>query len=396
MFLEYFVGGTFLPILSYYLKDRLLFEPFQVGLILAMPAVAALVAPFVAARVADRILSAEACLALCHLVGAALMFALSTQTRFGPFLVLYLVYALHFMPTYALTNTVALHHVPSARRDFARIRLWGTVAWVVAAWVFGYFWVRGGEPGAPSRLGDALVLSAGSSLVMGLYTLTLPRSGVMAQRRKEPPSLLGSLRLFARPSLFLLCVATFFVGLVTQFYAYGTAPFLSQMGLADEYIMPAMSSGQVTEIVMMGIFGVVLARIGMKRALLLGIVMQFVRFTVFATCPLGPSLAAVATHGICYTFFFLASFIYVDNHCMPRERAGAQQIMLMVGYWWGYLAGGLLAGKTAQWCMTAATGRIDYGRFWSVPSAISLVVLVVFAFLFREEPGTVRSDQGSV
>ncbi|MBN2310539.1 MAG: MFS transporter [Candidatus Hydrogenedentes bacterium] len=383
MFLQYFVNGCFLPVISHYLKNHLGFEPFQVGVIMAMPAIAAILAPFIMVRIADRLLAAERLLAVNHFIAAACMLALFYQKEFWPFLILYFCHGMVFVPTFALTNAVTFHHVTDAQRDFGGIRMWGPVSWVVVGWTFGYLWLRGGGTGVhDSRLPQALVLSAIASCVLAAYALTLPKSQVERDRaRRIAPS--DTFALFLRPSLLLLCALTFLNAVVHQFYYYGMSPFLSQIGLADSHIMPAMSMGQFGEMFVMAGLGVCLARLGVKRALVIGVAAQIVRCLVFAAGYAPLVLVVIPTHGVCYAFFFAVAYIYVDQNCSKQNRAGAQQLFNILIAGFGNLAGNLFAGKTAQFF--SHDGTIDFRLFWLTSAALALVIAVVLALFFKPE-----------
>ena len=385
MFLQYSVAGMVMPIISHYLKNHLRFEPFQVGEIMAMPAVAAIVAPFLVTYIADRILSAERLLAVSHFLAAGVMLLLSAQTEFWAFLGLYFAYGLLFIPTFALTNAVAFHHVRDARRDFGPIRMWGPISWVVVGWGFSFLWLRGGGPDSlDPRLPDALTLSAILSCTLGCYALSLPQSKVKSNRRADV-SPWKAFRVFARPSLLLLCGLTFLNAVVHQFYYYGMSPFLSQIGFADKQIMPAMSMGQFGEVFVLALLGVCLAKIGIKRALIVGALAQVVRCLAFATGHKVAVLVAIPSHGVCYACFFTVAYIYVDSHSLPENRAGAQQLFNILVAGIGYLVGNLCAGKTAQLLTLTGTTGIDFPVFWIVSASMALVVAAILVSFFREE-----------
>ena len=384
MFLEYALPGATLPVLSYYLMSRLEFTSFQASLIMAMSPLSAFIALPLATYVGDRYLTAERLLAVCHVVAAVFMGVLVFTTSFTGFVVLYFCYSLAFVPTMALTNTVAFHHVPNSRRDFGGIRMWGTIGWVVVAWAFGYLWLGSGE-GRSEHLYHALVLSSVGSLVLGVYALTLPRSSVNPSKEATfiPKR---ALRLFLKPSLMLLGALTILNTLTHQFYYFGMGPYLSDIGFKDAHIMPSMSLGQTTEIVFIGFVGPMLARFGFKPILILSILANIFRFSAFAVGgPAWLTLLGLSMHGICYAYFFTSGFIYVNEHADPRARAGAQQIyhLLMGGF--GTLSGFLTAGLTAKLFTDPATGTIAYGAYWMVPLAISVIILAAIAFFWREE-----------
>ena len=384
MLLQYAVYGFFLPVLSHYLKNFLGFTPVQVGVIMAMPALAAILAPFVVVRIADRIVSAERLLAISHIVAAAIMIVLYYQDRYISWVALYLLYGLAFVPTFALTNAVAFHHVTDAKREFGGIRMWGPVSWVVVGWGFGYVWLRGGGTDlATSRLPQALVLAALTSVIMGAYALTLPVSKVKREQTKGL-GLRDALSVFLRPDLLLLCGLTFFNALVHQLYYYGMGPFLSQIGFADSHIMPAMSMGQFGEVFVMLALGRCLAALGFKRVFLIGVLAQSVRCLVFAIGWKPLILVVIPSHGVCYACFFAAAYIYVDQNSSNENRAGAQQLFNILVAGLGNLAGNLVAGNVAEF-FTAPDGvTIDFRSFWLVSVSISAAIALALALFFKE------------
>ena len=383
MFLEYCVPGATTPIISLYLKNYLHFELYQVGIILSMPAAAALVAPFITSHVADRLIPSERLLALCHLLAAGMMLILSLQTQFWAFLMCFFIHGLLFVPTFGLTNAIALHHVPNPKQDFGGIRAYGTAGWVVIAWIFGYFWLSGNEAG---RLPHALYVSALMSVILAIYALFIPRAHV---RSEKVGGLFSweAIRVFARPGMLLLCVLTFVNSMVHQFYYLGMSPFLSQIGFANRIIMPAMSLGQVSEVIILGMLGGFLTRWGMKRTMVIGALSQALRYVLFAVGGTVISLFGIGMHGFCYAFFFTTGYLYVDQHSTPDSRAGAQQLFTIVISGLGVFTGSVISGWTGQFLTNPNTGHINYPVFWLVPASLGLIVAVIMAACFQEDTG---------
>ena len=142
MFLQFFVFGCTMPIYSLYMKDFLHFSGAQSGIVLAMSAIPAFFAPLISSFIADRLISAERLLICCNIAGAAAMTALYHQREFYPVLFFYLLYSLITGPAMALTTAISFHHAPEAVKKFGGIRLWGTIGWFMAAWVFRYLWSK--------------------------------------------------------------------------------------------------------------------------------------------------------------------------------------------------------------------------------------------------------------
>ncbi len=191
MFLEYVIWGSWLPLLALYLSDVLQFSGGQIGWIFATQAIACLVALFAGGQAADRWISTEKLLALCHAVGGTAMFALAWQQSFWPFFALMLVHQLAYIPTMSLTNAIAFHHVADARRDFGRIRLWGTIGWIAASWPFVF--ILSGKAGAElhAALGSIFLVAGVASYALAGFSLLLPptppsRGGRQCPARGDP------------------------------------------------------------------------------------------------------------------------------------------------------------------------------------------------------------------
>ena len=380
MFLQYAVMGAVMPIMGLYLKNGLGFSPAQVGTVLAMPAVGALLAPLAVARIADRWISAERTLSLGHAVAGALMLALAYQSSYPVVITLYLAYSLAMMPTMPLTNAIAFHHLERAGRDFGRIRVWGTVGWIAIAWVFAAFYVAP-EVGTPAvGLVLALKVSAGASFLLAIFAGAIPpaHDAPAANTRMRDAG-----RLLLHPNILVLCVITFLMAILNQFYMQWMAPFLSQVGFDDGSILPVLSVGQVTEIVAIGLLGWFTGKAGIKWMLMLGLVLQVTRFLVFAFLPTAPALLpAISLHGLSFAFYGVTAYIYLDRLCTPAERAGVQQLYGIMGAGIGALTGSFLAGFTGEWLL-GEDGTIAYRIFWLVPAGIAIAACALLAFGFR-------------
>ena len=389
MFLEYVIWGSWLPLLALYLGDVLGFTGGQIGWIFATQAVASIAALFVGGQAADRLMPTEKLLAVLHAIGGAAMLALAWQRSFWPFFTIMLVYQIVYVPTLSLTNAMCFHHAKDPK-DFGRVRLWGTIGWIAASWPFVF--LLEGKTGAAlhAALPSIFIVAAVASFALAALSLALPSTPPSASKRaRNAPG--EVIALLAIPGFLVLFIVTFMDALVHQGYFQWTSPFLERAGLPAEWIMPAMSIGQIAEIVTMAILGMVLRRLGWKWTMTIGIAAHALRFFVFAIGdPLWLMVAVNVVHGLCYAFFFAAVYIFVDEHFPKDARASAQMLFNLLILGLGPFVGSLLWGTLGD-RFRLPDGQVDFGTLFLAPAWLAVAALVLLIVGFRPGPAVQAS-----
>ena len=387
MIIEFFIWGAWLPLIWGYMgADGLKFTSVQITWVGSAFAIASVIGIFFSNQFADRNFAAEKFMAASHLIGGVSILGMYFVKDFASFFALMLVHSLVYVPTISVSNSIAFTHLKNAQKEFGLVRMGGTIGWILAAWPL-YFVLQGktgAEAVAASR--NIFLVSGAASLVLAGFSLSLPHT---------PPKPAGvgdgrfawlrAAKFLSKPFLLVLFIVTFIDATIHNGYFLMAGGFLGSkvVGIKPEWIMPVMSIGQIAEILTMAFLGMVLAKLGWKTTMILGILGHAARFGVFASMPNSQTTIIVVQvlHGICYAFFFATLYIFIDAAFPKDVRASAQGLfnLLVLGL-------GDLAAKwffiPLQGKLTAADGSVDYKTLFLWPTGIALGAAVILLAAF--------------
>jgi nucleoside transporter len=418
MFLEFFIWGAWLPLIFGYLPS-LGFDTAQQSWILNAFTIGSFTAMFFSAQFADRNFAAERFLAASQLIGGLAILSLAWTRAFWPFFLAMLVHSLFYVPTISITNSIAFANLKDPQHEFPRVRLWGTIGWIAASWPFVFVladwtqipafgsvpfteWL--GKALATSKTGTAaqeatrytFVAAGLASLLQAALSLTLPHTPPRkAGAGVEKFAWLEAMKLLRIPYVLILFLVTFLDANVHQSFFIWTNSFLQHVGIQANWVMPVMSIGQIAEIGTMAFLGAVLARLGWRKTMVIGILGHAVRFAVFAFVPVPAVVVAInLLHGICYAFFFATVYIFVDEFFPKDARSSAQGLFnfLILGLGpftanilWPYLGNNVFRDA----------GGVDFQKLFlavsSVAFAAALFLFLAFHPPVRKEPAQAKA-----
>ena len=385
MFLQYFTWGCWYASMGAYLANTLKFEGGQIGLAYGAFAVGAMISPFFVGLIADRYFASEKLLGALGILGGVLLCLLPQMTDFAPFYALLIAYCATYVPTLALGNSLSLHQLPNAKKDFPQVKVLSAVGWVAAGLVVSGLHA---EQGALQ-----FYLAGASSIALGLYALTLPHTPPMKVGKNVPlREVLGldALALLKKPSFAIFIGCMFLICIPLYFYFVNVGIYLTERGWPN--FARALTLAQVSDVVFLLLLPLMLHKLGYKKTITLGIIAWAARYFLLAQSVDSATLAttliisAILLHGVCYDFLFIAGQLYVDEESNERMRGAAQGFIAFILWGVGAFVGTLLAGKVMEANKLAEPVNgfaHDWQAIWSVPAWGALGVLAVFLLFFR-------------
>ena len=392
-FLQFFVWGAWLLSFGKYLGATLHFGGEQIGAIFMTLGIASLFMPGLLGIVADRWIKPNKLFALVHILGAFLLYLAAQQTGFDSLYLVMLLYLMLYMPTIALDNTVSYCILEKEGydivKDFPPIRVWGTVGFIIAVWLIDLLgW---------GLSNMQLYFSAVFSLVLGVYSLTLPDCAI--EKSKAKKTLVQALGLdafvlFKNKKMAIFFIFSMLLGASLQITNMWGEAFLHDFGKIAAYKGAfavahngiLMSVSQMSETLFILTIPFFLKRFGIKKVMLMSMFAWVFRFGLFGIgSPVGFGLVfllfSMIIYGMAFDFFNISGSLFVEAEAEPKIRASAQGLFMIMTNGLGAMIGAYGSGVIIQYY--TLNGVRNWQTIWFIFAAYSLVVGVAFMLFFK-------------
>jgi nucleoside transporter len=401
-FLQFAVWGAYLTSMGNYLGNAGLGA--NIGVFYSIQGVVSIFMPALMGIVADRWIPAQKLLGICHGIAGALMIAagwygLTTDAvQFSTLFTLYSLSVAFYMPTLALSNSVAYNALDKAGLDtvkaFPPIRVFGTIGFICSMWAVD---LLGYQPTAAQY-----AVSGGLGLILAIYSFTLPECPISEnQGNKSLVEALGlnAFALFKEYRMAIFFIFSMLLGMMLQITNGYANPFISSFGAYPEFANTfgvqhanmLISLSQISETLCILLIPFFLRRFGIKNVMLMAMLAWMLRFGFFGMGNPGSGvwlfILSMIVYGMAFDFFNISGSLFVDKEVASNMRSSAQGLFMMMTNGFGATIGVLAAQAIVNhYCQYNTTGHLvgDWTSVWYIFAGFALLVAIAFALIFRE------------
>jgi len=392
MFFQFFVWGSWYTTIGVFMSkhgmENLTHWPFTGN------AIGAIVAPFIVGMIADRYFNSEKILGFLHIIGGIILMTTPLFLH-APvtFILLLILYNICYMPTMSLANSLSFHNIQDQEKEFPIIRTFGTVGWIFAGLIISFILGKILAVSVPPEQTAAPIrLAATSSILLGIYAFTLPRTPPQAKGQtttwREIIGIDALKKLWDRP-FFTFLISSFLISIPLATYYNFTQIYLQDTHFKN--IAATQTIGQMSEWIFMLLMPLFFARLGVKRMLAFGMLAWVIRYALFSMAAVDEVtwmiLIGIALHGICYDFFFVTGQIYMDKKADKTIRGQAQGLIIFTTYGIGMLVGTQIGGAVFNAFIGSENqlSLVQWKSFWMIPASFALAVFLFFIIGFKDK-----------
>ena len=421
-FLQFAVWGAYLTSMGNYLGSIGLGQ--QIGLFYAMQGFVSILMPAIMGIIADRWIPAQKLLGISHLIAAIFLGVAgyygmqhNDSTDFTTLFTLYSLSVMFYMPTIALSNSVAYSALINNNFDtiktFPPIRTFGTIGFIVAMLFVNFAGFENGSFTLNFSNSQGFVsfqntyaqffVSAFLGVVLFAYSFTLPHCPTNKSDEKQTLSdALGlkAFALFKDKKMAIFFVFSMLLGISLQITNGYANPFITSFKDIPQYAdswgannaNALISLSQVSETLCILLIPFCLKRFGIKKVMLMAMFSWFLRFGLFAVGDPGSGvwmfILSMIVYGVAFDFFNVSGSLFVDQETDPNIRSSAQGVFMMMTNGFGSTIGMLVAGEIVNHYqifsdIDPVTKMNGWYSAWAIFAYYALAVAIMFMIVFK-------------
>jgi NHS family xanthosine MFS transporter len=403
-FLQFFVWGAWLITIAVFWFDTKHWGSAEFGQVFATLGIASIIMPTLVGIVADRWVNAEKLYGILHILSGLSVFLLTQVDNSQSFFWVMLLAMLFYMPTISLSNSIAYNALKTNNFDvvkvFPPIRVWGTIGFIVAMWTTNLTGNKATEV--------QFYISAAFSLVLGVYSFTLPKCPPLGQQSKNASWVqtfgLDAFKLLANYKMALFFIFSMFLGAALQLTnMYGDTfldDFKNVPQYADSFVVKystiIMSISQISETLFILAIPFFLKKFGIKKVMLMSMLAWVLRFGLFGLGNpddrLWMIILSMIVYGMAFDFFNISGSLFVETTTDKKMRSSAQGLFMMMTNGFGAILGSIISGNLIEKFFTH-NGLKDWPSIWYSFAGYALVITILFAIFFKHkhEPEKIQS-----
>ena len=396
-FLQFMIWGAWLITIGVYWFDTRQWGGTEFGAVFSTLGIASIFMPAIFGIIADKWINAEKLYGILHLLSGAAIFSLTFVDNPTTFFWVMLISMFFYMPTIALSNSVAYSILNSNKYDvvkaFPPIRVWGTIGFIAAMWITNL---------TGNKSTDVqFYFSAVFSLILGIYSFTLPACPPPAKGSKNLKFVdslgLKAFKLFANYKMALFFFFSMFLGAALQLTNMYGDTYLSDFEkipqYADSFVVKystiIMSISQISETLFILAIPFFLKRFGIKNVMLISMAAWVLRFALFGfgnpDDRLWMIILSMVVYGMAFDFFNISGSLFIETNTDSSIRSSAQGLFMMMTNGFGAIMGSFVSGLLIDRMYTFPDGMKDWQGIWFAFTAYSAVIMVLFAVLFKHK-----------
>ncbi len=434
-FLQFAVWGAYLTSVGNYLGSAGMGH--LIAWFYAIQGIVSIFMPTLMGIVADRWIQPQRLLGICQIIAGAFMLVCwglghaamesGTFPNASLFVTMYTISVAFYMPTIALSNTVAFSvlksHGYDTIKDFPPIRVFGTVGFIATMWFVNCaMWIP--EEGlsftlAPNPLRFQythmqLFVSGALGLILGMYCFSLPECQISAEDKKDKSLAealgLNAFKLFKVKKMAIFFVFSMLLGMCLQVTNGYAGPFITSFkgsGFADTFAANnatlLTSLSQISEALCILMIPDFLGRIAIKKVMLIAMVAWVLTFGFFGLGnPAMPGvllfILSMIVYGVAFDFFNVSGALFVEQETDKAIQASAQGLFMLmtngIGATVGTLSAGAVVNYFCSWTEVDGTSYLigDWTATWLIFAGFALAVAIAFVLVFKDNTNAVSKQ----